>query len=325
MSMAQVAWSEQQVAELFELPFNDLLFRAQQIHRQHFPSDQVQLSTLLSVKTGTCPENCAYCPQSGHYKTFAEPHKLMPVEEVLARASAAKKNGATRFCIGGGWRSPPAKEMPKLMAMISELKKLGLETCGTFGMLDEEQARALQESGLDYYNHNLDTSPGYYQNIITTHTYQDRLDTIANLRKVGIKVCCGGIMGMGESRPDRIQFLLQLANMEQPPESVPLNRLIPVAGTPLEHAKPLDNIEFIRTVAVARVLLPKSMLRLSAGRAQMSEEMQALCFMAGINSIHYGEKLLVTGNPDQNQDLHMLEKLRMKPMPLTESTPACLT
>ncbi len=309
------------IYDLYEMPFVDLLYQAQSVHRQHFSSTEIQLSTLLNIKTGACPENCAYCPQSGHYQTGVKKEKLMELADVVEKAKQAKENGATRFCMGAAWRSPSKQDLPKVIAMIKEIKKLGLETCVTLGMLTAEQAEALKLAGLDFYNHNLDTSPEYYPNIITTHTYQDRLDTITHVINANIKVCCGGIMGLGESRQDRIQFLLQLMQLPKPPESVPINRLISIPGTPLEDAKELDNFEFIRTVAIARILLPTTYVRLSAGRVEMPEEMQALCFMAGANSIHFGEKLLMTKNPEAHQDLIMLKKmgLKSKPMQLINS------
>lgn len=306
-------WKTEQVAALFGLPFNDLLFQAQLVHRNHFKANEVQLSTLLSIKTGTCPEDCAYCPQSGHYNTGLEKERLMGLDTVVENAQAAKDNGATRFCMGAAWRSIPKRDLPRVVEIVKAVKEMGMETCMTLGMLDEEQAQALKDAGLDYYNHNLDTSPEYYEKIISTRCYQDRLDTLEHVRNAGIKVCCGGIVGLGESREDRIEFLRQLANLPQHPESVPINRLVAVKGTPLERQKMLDNIEFVRTIACARIMMPKSMVRLSAGREVMSEEMQALCFMAGANSIFYGEKLLTTANPQQNKDKALLAKLGMQP------------
>jgi biotin synthase len=311
--MRATPWNTANVAQLFELPFMDLVFQAMSTHRQHFQKNEVELCSLLSIKTGACPEDCAYCPQSGHYPTNVERERLLPLEEVLEQAALAKAKGARRFCMGAAWRSPNKKDLPKVAAMITAVKELGLETCVTLGMLDAEQANELKAAGLDYYNHNLDTSPEHYKKIISTRTYQDRLDTLEHVRNAGIHVCCGGIIGMGETRADRVELLVQLANLPEPPKSIPINRLIPIAGTPLEHTPPLDNIEFVRTVAVTRVMLPTSIIRLSAGRLDMSEEMQVLGFMAGANSIHMGDKLLVTPNPDSNDDLAMLKKLGITP------------
>jgi biotin synthase len=305
-------WSHTTVAQLFELPFGDLLYQAQSIHRQYFVANEIQLSTLLSIKTGACPEDCAYCPQSIHYQTGVEKEKLMALEKILETARAAKAQGATRFCMGAAWRNLAKRDVPKIVEIIKAVKNLGLETCVTLGMLDQAQAQALKSAGLDFYNHNLDTSPEFYKTIITTRTYQDRLDTLRHGRDAGIKVCCGGIIGMGETREDRIQLLLQLANLPIPPESVPINRLLAIKGTPLEQASPIDNFEFIRTIAVARIMLPRSMVRLSAGRNDMSEEMHALCFMAGANSIFLGDKLLVTSNPKSHEDFALLKKLGIK-------------
>lgn len=305
-------WQFEEVAHLFDLPFNDLLFKAQTIHRQHFNPNEVQLSTLLSIKTGACPEDCGYCSQSGHHNTGLQKQKLLDVEEVLKSAQAAKASGATRFCMGAAWRSPPEKDMPKVAEMIKSVKALGLETCATLGMLNENQTSCLKEAGLDYYNHNLDTSPEYYGKITTTRTYQDRLETLDHVRKAGIKVCCGGIMGMGESRQDRISFLLQLATMPSHPQSVPINQLMKMDGTPLKNTENIEPFEFIRTIAVARILMPNSYVRLSAGRDSMSEEMQTLCFLAGANSIFYGDFLLTAENPTTCKDKALLEKLGMK-------------
>ena len=306
-------WTADQVQALFELPFNDLLFNAQMVHRQHFDPNQVQVSTLLSIKTGACPEDCAYCPQSSKYCTDLEVERLMKVKQVLREAEAAKAKGATRFCMGAAWRSPRAKDMPYVIEMIQGVKSMGLEACMTLGMLDDKQASDLAEAGLDYYNHNLDTSAEYYGSIITTRTYQDRLDTLQNVRNSGMKVCCGGIMGMGEQLQDRIGLLLTLANMPDHPESVPLNMLVKVEGTPLEKVEDLEPFDFIRTIAVARILMPKSHVRLSAGRQAMNEQMQALCFMAGANSIFYGEKLLTTDNPETDADRQLFSKLGINP------------
>ena len=306
-------WTSQQVLALFEQPFNDLLFQAQLVHRQHFNPNRVQISTLLSIKTGACPEDCKYCPQSGIYNTGLEKEKLLEIDKVISEAQAAKDSGATRFCMGAAWRSPTVKDMPCVLQMVEKVKALGMETCMTLGMLTDAQAQDLADAGLDYYNHNLDTSPEYYGEIITTRTYQDRLDTLGNVRNAGMKVCCGGIVGMGESTLDRVGMLVQLANLAEHPESVPINMLVKVAGTPLENEADLDPFEFIRTVAVARIIMPKSHVRLSAGREDMNEQMQALAFHAGANSIFYGEKLLTTANPLANQDMQLFERLGIKP------------
>ncbi len=306
-------WNADEVLALFELPFNDLMFQAQTVHRRHFDPNQVQVSTLLSIKTGACPEDCAYCPQSAKYCTDLEAERLMKVKQVLVEAAAAKSKGATRFCMGAGWRSPRAKDMPYVIEMIKGVKAMGLEACMTLGMLDDKQALDLADAGLDYYNHNLDTSEYFYGNIITTRSYQDRLDTLQNVRGAGMKVCCGGIMGMGEALKDRIGLLLTLANMSDHPESVPLNMLVKVEGTPLANVEDLEPFDFIRTIAVARILMPKSHVRLSAGRQQMNEQMQALCFLAGANSIFYGEKLLTTDNPEADADRQLFSKLGINP------------
>lgn len=302
-------WTRVEVLDLFSKPFNDLLFTAQSIHRQFHDPNAVQISTLLSIKTGACPEDCKYCSQSGHYTTGLEKEKLLEVEKVVAEARAAQAKGATRFCMGAAWRSPQAKDMPYVLEMVRQIKALNLETCMTLGMLDAEQAQQLAQAGLDYYNHNLDTSAEYYQHIITTRRYQDRLDTLENVRTAGIKVCCGGILGLGEQRQDRVALLQQLANLPQHPDSVPINMLIKIPGTPLEDAEPIDPLEFVRCIAVARILMPQSMVRLSAGRERMSDEMQALCFFAGANSIFYGEKLLTAGNPDTDRDTLLFQRL----------------
>jgi len=306
-------WTQQEVRALFELPFNDLLFQAQTVHRQHFNPNEVQVSTLLSIKTGACPEDCKYCPQSGHYNTGLEKERLMQVDKVLEKARAAKAAGSTRFCMGAAWKHPAEKDMPYVTEMVREVKKLGLETCMTLGMLDESKAERLAEAGLDYYNHNLDTSPEYYDKIITTRTYQDRLDTLHHVRESGMKVCSGGILGLGETATDRIGLLSQLANLPHHPESVPINMLVKVKGTPLENAEDLDHLDFIRTIAVARIMMPESHVRLSAGRESMSDEMQAMTFFAGANSIFYGECLLTTPNPDTNSDLQLFKRLGINP------------
>jgi len=302
-------WDRTEIETLFGLSFNDLLFQAHQIHRRHFDPDAVQVSTLLSIKTGGCPEDCAYCPQSVHHETSVEPEALMRVDDVIDAARRAKEAGATRFCMGAAWRNPRGSNFERVLEMVRRVHAEGMETCMTLGMLEAEQAQRLKQAGLDYYNHNLDTSPEFYGNIISTRTYQDRLDTLQNVRAAGINVCCGGIVGMGETRADRAAFLRALANQDPHPESVPINELVSVTGTPLENATPLDPLEFVRTIAVARILMPLSRVRLSAGREQMSDEMQALCFFAGANSIFYGEKLLTTGNPDTEHDQRLFERL----------------
>ena len=306
-------WTLAQVNALYALPFNDLLFQAQTVHRQFFKPNEVQVSTLLSIKTGACAEDCKYCPQSGHYNTGLERERLLEVEKVLTQARAAKDKGATRFCMGAAWTNPKQRDMPYIIEMVQGVKKMGLETCMTLGMLTGEQAKTLADAGLDYYNHNLDTSPEFYGEIITTRTYQDRLDTLSHVRDAGMKVCCGGILGMGESANDRSALLMQLANLPEHPESVPINMLVKVAGTPLENVDDLDAFEFIRTIAVARIMLPQSHVRLSAGRSRMNEQMQALCFFAGANSIFYGDKLLTTDNPEADADMLLFAKLGIKP------------
>jgi biotin synthase len=305
-------WTVASVVALYELPFNDLLFRAQQVHREHFDPNAVQLSTLLSIKTGGCEEDCAYCPQSAHYDTGVKADKLMPLDEVLAAAQAAKDNGATRFCMGAAWRSPKDRHLEPIKEMIRGVKAMGLETCVTLGMLEDHQAKALKDAGLDYYNHNLDTSPEFYGQIISTRTYQDRLDTLERVRDAGINVCCGGIVGLGESRRERAGLIAQLANMDPYPESVPINNLVQVEGTPLTGTDALDPFEFVRTIAVARITMPKAMVRLSAGREQMDEALQALCFMAGANSIFYGDQLLTTSNPQAEKDRALLGRLGIR-------------
>jgi len=306
-------WTRQEVEALFALPFNDLLFRAATVHRQHFDPNAVQVSTLLSIKTGACPEDCKYCPQSNRYDTGLEPEKLMEVQKVIEEAKAAKAQGSTRFCMGAAWRSPKKKDMPYVTAMVRGVKELGLETCMTLGMLTQDQANELAEAGLDYYNHNLDTSPEFYGEIITTRTYGDRLETLDHVRGAGIKVCSGGIVGMGESVGDRAGLLQQLANLPEHPDSVPINMLVKVEGTPLAQQDNLDSFDFIRTIAVARILMPKSHVRLSAGRESMNEEMHALVYFAGANSIFYGEKLLTTPNPEANKDMQLFARLGIKP------------
>ena len=302
-------WTLDQIKTLFEQPFNDLLFRAQIMHRENFDPNAVQISTLLSIKTGACPEDCAYCPQSAKYDTGLERERLLPLDEVRSAAMNAKQNGATRFCMGAAWRNPTDKNLDKVIEMINVVKDLGMETCVTLGMLSREQTRKLKLAGLDYYNHNLDTSPEYYEEIITTRTYQDRLDTLENLRAEDINVCCGGIIGMGETNKDRAALLQQLANLPEHPQSVPINLLVQVENTPLYGSDELDPIDFVRTIAVARIMMPTSVVRLSAGRTAMSEELQALCFLAGANSIFYGDTLLTTPNPDENVDQDLFHKL----------------
>jgi len=302
-------WRQEQVQALFDLPFNDLLFRAQGLHRRYFDANAVQVSTLLSIKTGACPEDCKYCPQSARYTTGLERERLMEVERVLDAARTAQQAGATRFCMGAAWRNPRGKDLLRVAEMISGVKAMGLETCATLGMLDDDQTRTLKEAGLDYYNHNLDTSEEFYGEVITTRTYQDRLDTLERVRKAGMNVCCGGIVGMGETAVDRASMLRTLANLPEHPQSVPINQLVQVAGTPLDGAEEVDPIDFVRTIAVARILMPRSHVRLSAGRTEMSDETQALCFLAGANSIFYGEKLLTTGNPDVDNDRALFRRL----------------
>src|SRR5690554_2850470 len=306
-------WTRDEILALFNLPFSDLMFQAQTVHRQFFDPNQVQVSTLCSIKTGACPEDCKYCPQSARYDTGLERERLMAVEKVLEEARAAKASGATRFCMGAAWRSPKDRDMGPVLDMVREVKSLGLETCMTLGMLDTEQAKQLADVGLDYYNHNLDTSPEYYGEVITTRTYQDRLETLDNVRKAGMKVCCGGIVGMGEEQTDRAGLLQQLAPMPDHPESVPINMLVKVAGTPLAAEADLDPLEYVRTMAVARILMPHSHVRLSAGREDMSDVMQAMAFFAGANSIFYGEKLLTTANPESNQDMQLFKRLGIAP------------
>jgi len=306
-------WTHAEVRSLFELPFNDLLYRAQSTHRQHFDPNAVQVSTLLSIKTGGCPEDCSYCPQSVHYDTGLEPERLMDVDAVVTAARRAGAAGATRFCMGAAWRNPRGKNFQRVLEMVSRVRAEGLETCATLGMLDEDQAQQLKEAGLDYYNHNLDTSPEFYGEIITTRTYQDRLDTLTHVREAGINVCCGGIVGLGESRADRVSMMCELANLPEHPGSVPINQLVKVEGTPLDSEPGIEPLEFVRTLAVARILMPRSYVRLSAGRSEMSEAMQALCFHAGANSIFYGEKLLTTGNPDTACDDALFERLGLHP------------
>ncbi len=307
-------WTREEVRALFDLSFPELMFRAQSIHRVHFEPGEVQISTLLSIKTGGCPEDCAYCPQSAAYDAGVRAEKLMPLDAVLAEARAARDAGASRFCMGAAWRSPKDRELEQVCAMVEGVKALGLETCATLGMLSAAQARRLKESGLDYYNHNLDSSPEFYEKIITTRTYRDRLETLEHVRAAGLHVCCGGIVGMGETREDRVGMIATLASLPAHPESVPINMLVRVAGTPLAGEPRLDPIEFVRTIAVARITMPRSVVRLSAGREDMSEETQALCFLAGANSIFYGPKLLTTPNPERGRDAALMDRLDLSPM-----------
>ena len=309
LAAARDIWPVAEVVKLFELPFNDLLWRAQKIHREHFDANEVELATLLSIKTGGCPEDCGYCPQSAHYDTGVTAEKMMPVEEVVAAAQAAKDSGATRFCMGAAWRAPKDRDLDAVEDMVKAVKALGMETCATLGMLKEEQAERLRSAGLDYYNHNLDTAPEFYGDIISTRDYQDRLDTLEHVREAGLKVCCGGIVGMGETREQRAGLISQLANLNPYPESVPINHLDAVEGTPLAEQEALDPLEFVRTIAVARITMPKARVRLSAGRRQLGEGIQALCYLAGANSIFYGDKLLVTGNPEVEDDRALLNRL----------------
>ena len=307
-------WTRAQVRALFALAFPELIFHAQSVHRRHFDPTEVQISTLASIKTGGCPEDCAYCPQSARYDTGVTAEKLMAVDAVVGEARAAKAAGASRFCMGAAWREPKDRDLDRVCAMVEGVKAIGLEACATLGMLTQDQARRLKAAGLDYYNHNLDTSPDYYGAIITTRTYQDRLDTLGHVRDAGIHVCCGGIVGMGESAEDRVGMIATLASLPAHPESVPINMLVRVAGTPLAAGQPIDPFDFVRTVAVARIAMPKAVVRLSAGREDMSEETQALCFLAGANSIFYGPKLLTTPNPERDRDLRLMDKLGLVPM-----------
>ena len=309
---ASGAWTVAQIEALFDLPFNDLMFKAAQTHRTNFPEGDVELATLLSIKTGGCPEDCGYCPQAARYDTDVKASKLLDLEEVLEAAKAAKAAGSNRFCMGAAWREPKDRDIEKVTAMIKGVKALGLETCATLGMLEADQAEALQEAGLDFYNHNLDTSEDFYRSVISTRGYQDRLDTLSNVRAAGMSVCCGGIVGMGESREQRAAFLAQLANLSPYPESVPINHLVPVAGTPMADQKPMDPLDFVRTIAIARITMPQARVRLSAGRQELGRSVQAMCFLAGANSIFYGEQLLTTGNPEAEQDRALLAELGLK-------------
>jgi biotin synthase len=319
---ADATWPLADVLSLFELPFNDLMFRAQEAHRAHFPEGDVELATLLSIKTGGCEEDCGYCPQAARYDTGVEAKKILDIDTVLDAARQAKANGATRFCMGAAWRSPKERDMEKVEEMVREVKALGMETCATLGMLEEGQAEQLKKAGLDFYNHNIDTAPDFYNNVISTREYQDRLDTLGRVRQAGLKVCCGGIVGMGETREQRAGLLAQLANLNPYPESVPVNHLVQVEGTPLHGLDPLDPLEFVRTIAVARIIMPQARVRLSAGRRQLGEAVQAMCFMAGANSIFYGDKLLTTENPEAEDDRTLLAKLGLKTRSATlESAP----
>ncbi|WP_088968384.1 biotin synthase BioB [Vogesella sp. LIG4] len=310
----QDLWSQQEVEALYDLPFMELVFRAAEVHRQHFDPSLVQLSTLVSIKTGGCPEDCGYCPQSMHHETPVEDQPMMTVDEVLEAARVAKANGAGRFCMGAAWRGPKDADLEQTLGMVQQVKALGLQTCATFGLLKDGQAEKLKDAGLDFYNHNLDTAPDKYADIIQTREYEDRLDTLGKVRSAGLSVCCGGIVGLNETREQRAGLILQLANLDPQPESVPVNNLVKVTGTPLDGAESLDWTEFVRTIAVARLTMPKSFIRLSAGRREMPEAMQALCFLAGANSIFYGDKLLTTGNPDVDADRLLMDKLGLQPM-----------
>lgn len=307
-------WEKAEIEGLFELPFNDLMYRAQRTHRDCFDANEVQVSTLLSIKTGGCPEDCAYCPQSVHHEAALEAESLIDVEAVVDAARTARQAGASRFCMGAAWRNPRGRNFERVLEMVERVRDEGLETCLTLGMLDEQQTRRLKDAGLDYYNHNLDTSPEFYGEIISTRNYRDRLDTIQRVRDAGINVCCGGIVGMGETRSDRVSLMQQLARQKPHPESVPVNLLVRVEGTPLAKQADLDPFEFVRTIAVARILMPQSHVRLSAGREQMNDELQALCFLAGANSIFYGEKLLTTPNPEADRDRQLFERLGLRPV-----------
>ncbi len=307
-----VTWTLEAVAALYNLSFNEIMFRAQETHRQYFPEGDVELATLLSIKTGGCPEDCGYCPQAARYHTDVKASKLLDLEEVLEAAKAAKAAGSNRFCMGAAWREPKDRDIEKVVAMIKGVKALGLETCATLGMLEPSQAKSLKDAGLDFYNHNLDTSEDFYPTVIQTRSYQDRLDTLQTVRNVGLSVCCGGIVGMGESREQRVAFIARLANLDPYPESVPINHLVPVAGTPLEAQAKLDPLEFVRTIAVARITMPKARVRLSAGRQELGKAIQAMCFQAGANSIFYGDQLLTTGNPEAEADRQLLAQLGLK-------------
>ena len=313
-SPRNVCWNVEQVAQLLELPFNDLLYRAQGVHRENFDANAVQLSTLLSIKTGGCPEDCGYCPQAARYHTDVDNEDMLALDVVVAAARAAREKGATRFCMGAAWRGPTQRDLDRVVEMVKAVRGLGMETCATLGMLKEGQAEQLKDAGLDYYNHNLDTAPEFYGEIISTRTQNDRLDTLGKVREAGLHVCSGGIVGMGETRRTRAALIAQLANLNPYPESVPINNLVQVEGTPLHGTAALDPLEFVRTIAAARITMPKAMVRLSAGRQEMSEGIQALCFLAGANSIFYGDKLLTTGNPEAERDRALMDRLGMRPM-----------
>lgn len=315
MQRPENGWTIDNVTAIYTQPFNDLLSKAHAIHRQHHPANQLQLATLLSIKTGACPEDCGYCSQSGHYKTHVEKEKLLPLDKVLESARTAKANGAQRFCMGAAWRCPPESTLPQLKAMIAGVKALGLETCMTLGMLTPEHAVELKEAGLDFYNHNIDTSPSYYNKVVSTRRFSDRLDTLQHVRDAGLNVCCGGILGLGETQADLIEFLLTLANLPTPPESVPINRLIPVQGTPLANSTQVEGIELVRTIATARLIMPASKIRLTAGRTEMSDELQALCYFAGANSVFVGDILLTEENPQQEKDIRLFNKLGLETLP----------
>jgi len=325
MSELKTNWELTEIEALFELPFNDLLFKSHSIHRDNFKPNEVQVSTLLSIKTGACPEDCSYCSQSARNDTGLERERLLPLDEVISAANEAKNNGATRFCMGAAWRNPTEKSLNHVIDMIEAVKALDMETCVTLGMLEKEQAIRLKDSGLDYYNHNLDTSPEFYGTVISTRTYQDRLDTLEHVRDAGINVCSGGILGMGETRTDRARLLQELANLPEQPQSVPINDLVQIQGTPLDGIDKLDSFEFIRTIAVARILMPKSYVRLSAGRTEMNDETQALCFFAGANSMFYGDRLLTTDNPDENHDQQLFKRLGIQSEKRAVSAPTSLT
>jgi len=312
-------WSLQEIKDLLQKPFNDLLFEAQSLHRQFHAQNEVQISSLLSIKTGACPEDCGYCSQSAKHNTELERERLLPLDEVIEKAKIAKSNGSSRFCMGAAWRNPTDKNLDKVIEMITAVKEVGMQTCVTLGMLSDQQSQRLKDAGLDYYNHNLDTSPEFYGNVITTRTFQDRLDTLQHVRDKGINVCSGGILGMGENETDRASMLQQLANMPQHPESVPINMLVQIEGTPLFGANGIDSIEFVRSIAAARILMPESQVRLSAGRHEMTDEMQAMCFFAGANSIFYGDKLLTTENCETNDDMALFARLGIKPSTVEES------
>src|SRR5215472_4056020 len=311
-AIAPAQWTGETAAVIYHLPFNDLLFRAQSVHRQHFDPNRVQLSRLLNIKTGGCPEDCGYCSQSSHHATGLAASKLMDVEKIVAEARKAKEGGATRYCMGAAWRNPKPRDMDAIVEIVGAVKALGLETCMTLGMLDREQADRLNAAGLDYYNHNIDTSERHYPRVISTRTFADRLDTLDHVRQSGMKVCCGGILGMGEAAEDRVDMLVTLANLPEPPESVPINMLIPIPGTPLAKSEPIGGIEFVRIVALARIMMPSSFVRLSAGRSAMTDEMQALCFFAGANSIFVGDTLLTAGNPEDAADRKLFDRLGLQ-------------